>query len=93
MTKSSPLEGVETLIVGHVFRRLRVEEADVGSTVARMRRDFGSKRIYLQAEGEHVIRAIPRGHAAAKDLADLGRTEKVYVLFVEENGTVEGSHS
>ena len=40
-----------------------------------------------------MIRAIPCGHAAVKDLADLGRTEKVYVLFVEENGTVEGSHS
>ena len=40
MTKSSPLEGVETLIAGHVCRRLRVEEADVGSTVARMRRDL-----------------------------------------------------
>ena len=88
MTKTAPApDGIALTIAGHKYRRLRVEGTKVGPTIARMLCEPGCGRIFLQAEGENVIREIPHGHAAAEDLANLERAGKVYVLIVEENGT------
>jgi hypothetical protein len=90
VTKVSPApdERQKLTIAGHSFRRLVVEGTQVGPTITRMLREAGSRRIYLQREGEHVIRGIPCGQAAVtKDFSHLGRAGKVYVMFVEEDAS------